>query len=258
MPIMIHIRRALVVCAVLAAALTNPAAAQAGRAQRGFRAELAPAQEAGSIRMRRFYEESGMMTEFAAHLNHWVNMPRPVTLRWLECPASDVRWVPETQSVEMCYRMLNRVTGLLNGNESAARAAMGAHFFAIFHAVAHAMVDELDLPTPNGEEQAVDELMALLLIHQGPEYGTLMVGGMKALHAADAAWAQWAYATAHGLGPERFETIACLAYGANPRYFGAYREQGLVSAERAPRCAAAYQRVFSGMGQRLSRHMARN
>lgn len=97
--------------------------------------------------------------------------------------------------------------------------------------------------------------MALLLIHQGPEYGAMMVGGMKALHAADTGWAQWDYATAHALGPQRFETVACMAYGANPRLFGDYREQGLVSAERAPRCAAAYQRVYNGLGQRFSRHM---
>lgn len=250
-----RIRRAALACAVLAAALAPHAEAQAPRSQRGFRVELAAAQEPASARMQRFFAESGAMTEFARHLNYWVNIPRPVTLRWMECPTSDVRWVPETQSVEMCYRMGIRIMGMLSGNEAAYRAGLGATFFVIFHGVAHAMVDELNLPTPNGEEQAVDELMALMVIHEGPEMGTMMIGGAKQLHAADARWAQWEYAAAHGLVPERFETIACLAYGANPRYFGAYREQELLSAARAPRCAAAYQRVYSGLGQRLTRYM---
>lgn len=255
----IRIRRAALVCALLAAAAVQSAEAQAPRAQRGFRAELAPAEEAMSIRVRQSFEQSRSMTLFAQHLNHWVNMPRPVTLRWLECPTSDLRWVPETQSVEMCYRMAIRIMSVLDVTQSEARyrAAMGATFFVMFHGVAHAMVDELDLPTPNGEEQAVDELMALMIVHERTETGTMMIGGVKQLHAADARWAQWEYATAHGLVPERFETIACLAYGANPRYFGAYLEQGMVPAARAPRCAAAYQRVLNGLGARLARHMGR-
>jgi hypothetical protein len=241
------LRRAVLALALLAVGAA-PAHAQ-------FRAELAPATDPASLRVRTTMEQSEHMARYAAGLNSWVRLPRPVTIRMLECPASDLRWVPEQRAVEVCYRMAIRVMGIMAGGDSLYALAGAALEFMLFHGVAHAIVDELNLPTPAGEEQAVDELAALLLVHTGARFGTELVRGVTTLQRMDARWAQWDYATAHGLTPERFENVACIAYGANPRVFGAYREQGLVPAARAGRCAAAYQRVAAGLGQRLQRHM---
>lgn len=225
-----------------------------GHAQ--FRAELAPATDAASLRLRQSSEQSQHMVRYAERLNRWVNLPRPVTIRMLECPTSDLRWVPADQVIEVCYRMAIRILSLMSQADSTVRMGGPAIEFLLFHGVAHAIVDELDLPTPAGEEQAVDELAALLLIHTGPRFGTALVEGVTALQRTDPRWAEWEFATAHGLTAERFETIACIAYGANPQVFGLYREMGLVPAARAGSCAAAYRRVAAGaLGRRLERYM---
>lgn len=241
------LRRAALACALVVSAAA-PARAQ-------FRVEMGPATESGSMRLRESVEQGGTMTRYAQNLNRWVNLPRPVTIRFVECPTSDVRWVPEERAIDVCYRMATRVMGIMSQADSTQRYAGPALEFMLFHGIAHAIVDELNLPTANGEEQAVDELAALLLVHTGPQFGTTLVRGITTLQRADPRWAEWEYATTHRLTADRFETIACIAYGANPRVFGLYRELGLVPAERAPRCAATYQRVANGLGQRLARHM---
>ena len=246
-------RQALVVLRVLlfaaAVLVAVPAHAQ-------FRAEHAPATDPASLRIRQANVRDEHMVHFAERLNRWVNLPRPVTLRMMECPTSDVRWVPAEQVVEVCYRMAIRVFSLMGPADSTARVAGPAIEFLLFHGVAHAIVDELDLPAPAGEEQAVDELAALLLIHTGPRFGSLLVEGVTTLQRVDPRWAEWEFAAAHGRTPERCQTIACIAYGANPQVFGVYREMGLVPAARAGSCGAAYRRVAAGaLGRRLERYM---
>lgn len=231
-------RQALVVLRVLlfagAVLVAVPAHAQ-------FRAEHAPATDPASLRIRQANVRDEHMVHFAERLNRWVNLPRPVTLRMMECPTSDVRWVPAEQVVEVCYRMAIRVFSLMGAADSTARVAGPAFEFLLFHGVAHAIVDEL---------------AALLLIHTGPRFGSLLVEGVTTLQRVDPRWAEWEFAAAHGLTPERFQTIACIAYGANPQVFGVYREMGLVPAARAGSCGAAYRRVAAGaLGRRLERYM---
>ncbi len=244
------IRRALLILLLLAAAAPRP-----GAAQQGWRVELGEAQAPESVSLRRFFEEERVFAGPQAGLNQWVRMPRPVTLRATECPASDVRWVPEQASVEVCYRLLVRLAGLLNAADSTASALTPSFYFFVLHGAAHAIVDELNLPTAAGEERAVDEVMALMLVPQGGRMSSMLLNGVKTLQRVDEGWDQWEHARTHELTPARIETIACLAYGANPSAFPEYRRSGLIPAARASGCAAAYQRVYNGLGQRLARHM---
>lgn len=239
----------------LAAALVlgAPASAQS-RPEPGFRVELGEAQDPGSVRVRGWLEQTRTLPMFAMGLSAWIRMPRPVTLRAAECATSDVRWVPEQAAVEICYRMGVRLMGRLAA-DSTRNAFRGALGFLILHGVAHAVVDEMDLPTAGGEEQAVDELMALMIVPQGDEAGTWVLQAMHTLQRADASWSEWEWVRTHQLTPARVENIGCMAYGANPSVFRRYRESGLVPAARAGGCAAAYSRVLNGLGRRLQRYM---
>ncbi|HYW10613.1 MAG TPA: DUF4344 domain-containing metallopeptidase [Longimicrobium sp.] len=242
--------RALFVLLLLAAAAPRP-----GAAQQGWRVELGEAQDPESMNMRRFFEENRVFAGPQAGLNRWVRMPRPVALHATECATSDVRWVPERARLEICYRLLVRLTGLLNASDSTAAALTPSFYFFVLHGAAHAIVDELNLPTAAGEERAADEVLALMLVPQGGRMSSLLLNGVRTLQRVDEGWSEWEHARTHELTPERIETIACLAYGANPSAFPEYRRSGLVPAARASGCAAAYQRVYNGLGQRLARHM---
>lgn len=240
----------------LAAALTFMAVAPlAAAAQTGFQVELTETQDPGSVRVRSWFQQTGSLNAMARTLNRWVRLPHPMTLRAADCPESDVRWVPEQRAVEVCYRMAVRVLGRLAENDSTRRAAGPAMAFLALHGAAHAIVDELDLATTGGEERAVREVMALVLVPEGPETGSRVLASLRTLHGADPGWAEWKWAQTHELTPEHLEDIACLAYGSNPAVTRPYRDAELLAAARARGCAAEYQRLYNGLGRRISRHM---
>lgn len=244
-----------IISAVAAALVLGAPAGAQSRQEPGFRVELGEAQDPGSVRMRAWLEQTHVLPMFAMGLSRWIRMPRPVTLRAAECATSDVRWVPEQAAVEICYRMGMRIQGRLTVADSTRNAFRGALSFLILHGVAHAVVDEMDLPTANGEEQAVDEVMALMMVPQGDQAATAVLQAIQTLQRADPTWNDWEWARTHQLTPARVENIACIAYGANPPVFRHYRESGLIPPARAGGCAAAYNRVYNGLGRRLQRHM---
>ncbi|HEU0299265.1 MAG TPA: DUF4344 domain-containing metallopeptidase [Longimicrobium sp.] len=228
------------------------------RAQAGFVVEYPPVQAAEDAHTRAWLMERGQMDRLAVWLNRWIRMPREVALRMVECPASDIRWNADERSVEICYRMITRIYGIAGSDADLRRAITGAHLYMVLHGVAHAIVDELNLPTPNGEEAAVDELAVLLIAHArepGMSTSTFVVGGITTLQRTDARWGEWAYATTHGLTAERFRNVACLVDGMNPWGDDELREAGLVEAASRQRCRAAALRVVDVWGRRLSRYL---
>jgi hypothetical protein len=98
---------------------------------------------------------------------------------------------------------------------------------------------------PRGNEPAPPcALSALLFVAtHDRNVPVLVVSGMTTLHQADSGWGEWAYATQHRLGPERFRNVACLIYGSDPEGFEGLHTAGLVPPTRGsgaapPPCAA--------------------
>jgi hypothetical protein len=243
--------RPLMLAALAAVALAGPLRAQS------FVAEYPPVQGSDATYLREWLIETGRVERLASWLNGWIRMPRRVTLRMVECPSSDIRWNREEHTVEMCYRMITRLYGIAEGQDSLVDAATGAHYFVTLHGVAHGIIDELSLPVGTDPEAAVDELSALLLIasSRNPENAAFVVGGVTALQAADAGWGNWVYARNHGLGPERFSNVACLIYGSNSERFVSLRTRGLVPEGTRQRCRAAALRSVDVWSRRLGRYL---
>lgn len=234
-----------------AAVLAIPLHAQ----QATFVVEYPPVQATDAVRSREWLMERGQVEVLASWLNRWIRMPRRVTLRMVECPSSDVRWNREEHAVDMCYRMITRLYGIAQGQDSLARAAGGAHLFVTLHGVAHAIIGELGLNVGADPEAAVDEMSALLLnAIRHPSTPVFVVGGITALHRADPGWGTWAYATEHGLAPERFQNVACLVYGTSPEHYAMLRSEGLTPPD-AQHCRAAAVRMAEVWTRRLGRYL---
>lgn len=233
--------------AATAAVLAQPLTAQAG-----FVAEYPAVQSTQAARAREWLMEGRQLDGMAAGLNSWIRMPRRVALRMVECPSSDIRWNQAERAVEICYRMATRLYGIAAEQDSLRRAASGAHLFMTFHGVAHAIIAELNLSVGADVEGAVDELTALMLAtaHDGG-FPLWILGGVSTIHDADPQWGSWAYATEHGLGPERFRKVACLVYGADAEGFSELRTAGLVPAGARQRCRAAALRSVDVWSPRL-------
>jgi hypothetical protein len=235
-------------CAALlaVAALSTPAGAQ-------FVAEYPEVQSAEAARVRRRMMEDRQLEQFALAMNGWLRMPRRIAVRMAECPTSDVRWVSEQRAVEICYRMGTRVHNLLSA-DTLRESFAPAMFFLQLHAVAHGVIDELDLQVGGREEQAVDELVALLLMRFHDPSGVAL-RGITTLQRADANWAQWDFAEGHGLTAARIQNVACLVYGINARAYEPIRRAGLFPASRASQCTTAGQRLLTVWGNRLGNRL---
>lgn len=237
-------------------AVTLLMAAAPARAQ--FVAEYPEAQDPVAARMRQGLMEQRSLELLSRGLNRWIRMPRPVPLRMVECTASDIRWNADEHAVEICYRMAIRLHGIAAGQDSLRPAVGGAYMFMTLHGVAHAILEELDVPGVDDAEAAVDELAALLIIaaiEGETEIALYFLQGISTLQRADPRWGEWTYATAHGLGPQRFQNVACLIYGANPDRFGELRREGMVPAGAQQRCRTAGSRLLSVWSRRLARHL---
>lgn len=225
-------------------------------AQPRFVVEYPPVQDAAAARMRESLMASGRFERLSRGLNGWIRMPRQVTLRLVECASSDIRWNGEDHAVELCYRMLTRLGGITAGQDSLVRAVIDAHFFMTLHGVAHAIVDELDLAVGPEPESGIDELTALLLMAATDEDGSARIlQGMVTLQRADPRWGEWAYATAHGLQPARFQNVACLVYGSNPDRFDGVRQAGLLASGSQQRCRTAGTRMLNVWSRRLGPYL---
>lgn len=252
MEIQISLRRVMMRVLLAAAAvlaLNAPARAQ-------FAAEFPPVQDPTAARMREGMMQSGQLEAMARGLNGWIRMPRRTPLRMAECPSSDIRWNAEDHAVEICYRMVTRLFGIAAGRDSVQQALGWAYIYMTLHGVAHGIIDEFNVPAGTDPEATVDELSALLIIAgREPRMAAAVLNGMSTLQRADTAWSSWAYATAHGLGPQRFQRVACLVYGADPEGHPALRQSGLVPADARQRCRTAAVRNAETWTRRLGRHL---
>ena len=80
---------------------------------------------------------------------------------------------PSTRVVGLCYELFVGIDKLFQrgtvtlSEEEIAESVVGVGLFVFLHEVGHALIDILDIPTTGKEEDAVDDLAAVLLIESG-------------------------------------------------------------------------------------------
>jgi hypothetical protein len=146
--------------------------------------------------------------------------------------------------------------------EQATDAAMfvgGNAMYVMFHEIGHMLVSAYQVPVLGKEEDAVDNLAAvIMLLADSEESG-------KMLSNAAAAWfmshdrSQKAGAEAitwgeHSLDIQRAYQIVCLMYGANPDRFKDVADAAELPEERRVRCAGEYEQAKTAWSSILDPH----
>jgi hypothetical protein len=196
-------------------------------------------------------ESSKKFDEIVAGLNDTIAFPRSWAILMRECGRVDAYYEAgkEVQGVVICYELVEHFRGLFAGKlagEELEKTVIGAVFFAFLHEVGHALVHQLDLPVTGKEEDAVDQLAAVILLGAGRGTGLHMaIDGARAflLHSKQG-FSGSNFWDEHSFEEQRYYSIMCLAYGADPK-----KRTGLVGGkdglpiERAKTCPAEYERV---------------
>ncbi len=178
-------------------------------------------------------------------------LPRPLRYVTTECGEFGAFYRPASAEVVLCYETLRtlhergqehgRLLGLDDGH--ALRYVLANVRFIVLHETGHGLVHLLDLPVTGRQEDAVDQLAAILMLRfsgleetPGQVIANLRLAANWMLSRSTGAYSLDAYADEHALGEQRYFNLQCLIYGTDPEAFGGMIEAGDLTAARAAVC----------------------
>jgi hypothetical protein len=189
-----------------------------------------------------------------------LRLPRSLRLTVAGCDGEANAWYdPEAREVTVCYEYLAHVQRLAPtetiGGVTPEDAVVGPFLEVVLHEVGHALFDLLRVPILGREEDAADQLAAYIMLQLGQGFARTAIVGVAWMYAQEAQGAtvdRSAFADVHSLDGQRFYTVLCLAYGADPRLFADAVEKGHLPQERAEGCADEYRQVAYAVQRLLS------
>jgi hypothetical protein len=194
-------------------------------------------------------EKAEVFRKIVGGLNDTIAFPKDWAVLLTECGKVDAYYESKAPGVVLCYELIEHFKGLFAGKlsgEDLEKTVIGATFFAFLHETGHALVDQLDLPVTGKEEDAVDQLAAVILLEGGGGTGLHMAldGARAFLQHSKQGFADSSFWDEHSFGEQRYYSIVCLAFGAAPKKrTGLLEGPGALPRERAATCEAEYARV---------------
>ncbi|WP_343280417.1 DUF4344 domain-containing metallopeptidase [Luteimonas changyuni] len=178
-------------------------------------------------------------------------LPRRLRYVTAECGEFGSFYRPDDTEVVLCYETLHTLYergwaqqhqgGLDDGY--AFRYVRANIRFIVLHETGHALVDLLDLPVTGRQEDAVDQLAAILMLRFAglDETSDQVIGNLRMaadwlLSRSTGAYNLDAYADEHALGEQRYFNLQCLIYGTDPAAFASMVDAGDLTPARAQGC----------------------
>ena len=133
------------------------------------------------------FREARFLEDVTEWLNGWIALPRDVSIGFEKCGEPNAYYHPESRSVSLCYELVEDLDDALGGEggDEGAQAVSDALLFTTLHEVGHALVDVLDIPIAGREEDAVDQLAAVMLVDGSDEGSEAAVNGASGLATDD-------------------------------------------------------------------------
>lgn len=271
--------RDLALLAAMAAATCTAHAAPAATAERGggkgpaFEYAYLPPVSDGLQAIHRRVRDADLLRQLPEIQAIDGMFSLPLRLRYVtaECGEFGAFYRHEQVEVVLCYETLRTLydRGLEYQAALGLDKAAPLHYvranvrFILLHETGHALVDLLDLPVTGRQEDAVDQLAAILMLRfsaldETPEQviGNLRMAADWLLSRSTGAYNLDAYADEHALGEQRYFNLQCLIYGTDPEGFAGMVRAGDLTAARAATCPAETRRVSRAWVRLLMPHLA--
>lgn len=198
-------------------------------------------------------------------------LPRQLRYVTAECGEFGAFYAPGQAEVVLCYetlralyergQALQQTLGLGDGHPL--RYVRANLRFIVLHETGHALVHLLDLPVTGRQEDAVDQLAAILMLRfasleETPSevIDSLRMAANWMLSRTTGAYNLEAYAGEHALGEQRYFNLQCLIYGTDPVRFAGMVDAGDLTAQRARGCAREMRQVSRAWSRLLLPHLA--
>ncbi|QXG50009.1 peptidoglycan-binding protein [Pseudomonas viridiflava] len=193
-------------------------------------------------------------------------------LRYIARPCRvDADYNPEESAVFMCYEVVDyllRQANSLYVNEDPAfrlQYIKARLQLILLHATGHALIDLLKLPPPMNVEEAVDQLVATLILlgmknEDDTEELTHMLAmnaaGLKADPSVQPAYTRDYFSEEHAWNEERYSNVLCMIYGSDPKKYASIIDQRLLPESRAASCREDAPRKYEAWVDFLSPYFA--
>jgi hypothetical protein len=129
------------------------------------------------------------------------------------------------------------------------------------HEFGHALFDLLHLPVFGREEDAADQVAAVIALHLGREQARRQLGGVAYAYFTEAKGEKPStlqrFANEHGTPAPRFYNVLCIAYGADPKNLGDLVTKGYLPQERAEGCDGEYRQAIFAFNTLIGPHIDR-
>lgn len=225
-----------------------------------FKVGASPKRQDKSIKANMTAADRQALQELAAEMNKVFALPQDIYLSVNNCGEANAFYSPDSKEIIMCREL---VTLFAQGfakefedKEEAAQAVEDSTMFVFFHELGHALIDIYDLPVTGREEDAVDQLAALIVADGSEEGAASVFNGAMAFTVLDgdelhesAFWGE------HSMGLQRFFNIICMLYGQDPEAHKDLVNEEVLPKARAQRCPSEYQRIEKAWGTLLSPHI---
>ncbi|MFD0275054.1 DUF4344 domain-containing metallopeptidase [Kitasatospora sp. NPDC127111] len=209
-----------------------------------------------------FLEDRQVLEDVADYATARIALPQDIPLRAASCGEANAYWDPDTQSITLCYELIEELDPLFAAqnttgtpdeqSEAVAQDLVGFTNGTLLHELGHGLVDLYHLPITGREEDAVDQL-AMLLLADDVEHKAYAVSTINAWAALASAEEEGqrpieAYADQHSLDAQRYYNWVCWLYGSAPDEYAdvvetAQSPDGVLPEDRAQQCPAEFQSI---------------
>ncbi len=182
--------------------------------------------------------ESRLVEEIASGLNQAFALPRDVAIGMGECNEPNAFYSPADKQLVICYELF---AFLLKVFEQDTDKVAGSLVFIIFHELGHAVIDIYQLPAVGREEDAADQLAALVLISGGGDEAQSVLAAAEFFDRISTG--ELDFADEHSLNQQRVYNILCWLFGSNPQKYSSIVTSGVLPESRAQRCPDEYNQL---------------
>lgn len=249
--------------------LAQPVLAQAEGSNGGsFILAYEPAKTDALKPIEQMLREAQLFDVTVDELNETLGLPTDLEIVFLECGTVNAFYSSDETRILMCYELVQffaeQFAALYEKEEEIENAVADSTIFVFHHELGHALVHLLEIPITGKEEDAVDDLATLVLLHEweGGADSALnaaesfyMIGEAQETSPDETAVEQLPYYDEHSLGKQRYYQIACIVYGSNPEEH-AHLVGDALPEERAVRCPSEYQQKATSWERLLADHFA--
>lgn len=240
--------------------VTNSASAAAEPDETAdWHGKMIPTYEAATspdaIKGRDLLESQKLLETMADGVNQSLKLPQDVPLVGRQCDTANAYWDPSDKTMTICYEdgadALDIYTKI--GDPNPAEAATNAEYATFLHETGHMVIDLYQLPAVGREEDAADQLAAVIMLAPGPD-GKVDPDSVKVVKdfarefkeydARDGDQiSQEQLADVHSMNLTRMYNLECWVYGADPVANADLVQEGSLPQDRADGCVDEYQQM---------------